>query len=57
MNRDTDELIHMLENEQNNLRKKITKAKEADMEDLEKQLFYTNFGLSKAIDIVREWID
>lgn len=57
MNRDTDELIHMLENEQNDLRKKITKAKEADMEDLEKQLFYTNFGLSKAIDIVREWID
>lgn len=57
MNRDTDELIHMLENEQNNLRKKITKAKEADMEDLEKQLFYTNFGLSKAIDIVREWIN
>lgn len=57
MNRDTDELIHMLENEQNDLRKKITKAKEADMEYLEKQLFYTNFGLSKAIDIVREWID
>lgn len=39
------------------LEKKITKAKEADMEYLEKQLFYTNFGLSKAINIVREWID
>lgn len=39
------------------LEKKMIKAREAGNIALERQLFYTNFGLSKAIDIVKEWID
>lgn len=56
MSRDIDELIHILENEQDDLREKMIKAREAGNISLERQLFYTNFGLSKAIDIVKEWI-
>ena len=57
MSRDIDELTYMLENEQNDLREKMIEAREAGNIALERQLFYTNFGLSKAIDIVKEWID
>lgn len=57
MSRDIDKLIEKLEAEQNDLRVKRIKAKESNMKELERQLFYTSYGLSKAIDIVREWID
>lgn len=57
MSRDIDELIYMLENRQNDLREKMIKAREAGNIALERQLFYTIYGLTEAIDIIREWID
>lgn len=57
MSRDIDELIYMLENRQDDLREKMIKAREAGNIALERQLFYTTYGLTEAIDIIREWID